>query len=110
MKVKRRNLFLSIADSRSISAQINLVLGIEGAAAVSGIDPAGRRQLLPRREGQQMNPARSMPDPQYWRQRAAMALALAEQVDDPRRKTDWSRIAENYEQAAEHARRRTAAK
>src|SRR5262245_26264909 len=28
-------------------------------------------------------PTRSLPDPQYWRQRAAMARALAEQVDDP---------------------------
>jgi hypothetical protein len=60
--------------------------------------------------GEGMNPTRSIPDPQYWRQRAAMARALAERLNDPRQKRTWSRIAENYEQAAELARRRTAAK
>jgi hypothetical protein len=51
-------------------------------------------------------PASFINDPAHWRQRAAEARSVAEQMNDPQSKEAMLRIAKDYERLAERAAQR----
>jgi hypothetical protein len=52
----------------------------------------------------------SIDDPDYWRQRATESRRIADRLDDPAQQKTMLEIAEGYEQLAELAEKRRAAK